>query len=151
MQKKNRNVKTVVARFIQEKKIPNDLKTCLALFWAQFQTNNQKVKDVRSCNVEQFDRSYKMNVLKAMAGVVLKRPTYSVRKRRREGFNERRDNPNKLTTLKERQMFTLNEHCFVCSKEPHHRHHIIQLQHGGRNVPTNIVHLCRSCHREVHK
>lgn len=40
--------------------------------------------------------------------------------------------------------------CFSCGETPHHRHHIIQLQHGGGNHARNIVPLCRTCHRKVH-
>ena len=40
--------------------------------------------------------------------------------------------------------------CFACREKGHHRHHIIQLQHGGPNVPSNIVTLCRECHADVH-
>lgn len=30
-------------------------------------------------------------------------------------------------------------------------HHIIQIQHGGRNRKRNLVLLCRECHALVHK
>ena len=40
--------------------------------------------------------------------------------------------------------------CFVCGEKPNVRHHIIQLQHGGTNIHSNIVPLCNSCHAEVH-
>ena len=42
--------------------------------------------------------------------------------------------------------------CFLCGKpEWHHRHHMIQIQHGGGNSEANVVRLCRTCHRKVHK
>ncbi len=41
--------------------------------------------------------------------------------------------------------------CFLCGSEAHHRHHLIQLQHGGINTQKNHVPLCRSCHTDVHK
>ena len=48
--------------------------------------------------------------------------------------------------------FDTDHPCFVCDgPEWHHRHHIIQIQHGGGNKWFNIVRLCRSCHRAVHK
>ena len=40
--------------------------------------------------------------------------------------------------------------CFACGRPPQHRHHIIQIQHGGLNDPTNIVWLCRGCHERIH-
>lgn len=125
MKKKNKKAKSVVKTFLTEKKIPSDIKTCLVLFWSQFQSKNNKVRDIQPINFIPATREYKINLLKAMSSVILSRPDYITRKRRRNGFNERRDNPN--------------------------RHHIIQLQHGGRNIPNNIVHLCRSCHKEIHK
>lgn len=41
--------------------------------------------------------------------------------------------------------------CFCCQKaQATVRHHIIQIQHGGRNFEKNIVGLCAACHRRVH-
>lgn len=41
--------------------------------------------------------------------------------------------------------------CWACqSRKAEHRHHIVQVQHGGRNVLKNIVCLCRGCHAVVH-
>jgi len=41
--------------------------------------------------------------------------------------------------------------CFCCQRRPAtSRHHIIQIQNGGRNITKNIVSLCASCHRAVH-
>lgn len=31
-----------------------------------------------------------------------------------------------------------------------HRHHVIQLQNGGKNIQANIIALCRDCHKKVH-
>ena len=48
--------------------------------------------------------------------------------------------------------FDIEAPCFVCDgPEWHHRHHIIQIQHGGGNSWYNIVCLCRKCHNAVHK
>lgn len=42
--------------------------------------------------------------------------------------------------------------CWVCrTTEAVHRHHVIALRHGGRNVACNIVRLCQNCHRDVHR
>ena len=40
--------------------------------------------------------------------------------------------------------------CAVCRDKANHRHHIIQLCHGGLNLRANIISLCRYCHRTVH-
>lgn len=45
---------------------------------------------------------------------------------------------------------TLQEKCWVCRVESKHRHHVIPLKNGGRNIKKNIVPLCVSCHKAVH-
>ena len=40
--------------------------------------------------------------------------------------------------------------CFVCGHDPDHRHHIVQIQHGGTNGAANLVWLCRPCHERIH-
>lgn len=41
--------------------------------------------------------------------------------------------------------------CFACQRlNATHRHHVIQVQHGGRNTRSNLVRLCVRCHAEVH-
>jgi 5-methylcytosine-specific restriction endonuclease McrA len=40
--------------------------------------------------------------------------------------------------------------CWVCRDPSEVRHHVVQLQHGGRNRKDNIVVLCRVCHALVH-
>lgn len=42
--------------------------------------------------------------------------------------------------------------CYGCRVQagPYHRHHIIQIQHGGSNYIRNIVGLCEACHADVH-
>ena len=42
------------------------------------------------------------------------------------------------------------EPCFVCHFEHTHRHHIIQIQHGGTSYARNMVPLCEACHQTVH-
>jgi len=42
--------------------------------------------------------------------------------------------------------------CWACL-EPSARlitHHIIQVQHGGRNILKNLVWVCRVCHARIH-
>ncbi len=40
--------------------------------------------------------------------------------------------------------------CEICKKQPHHRHHIIQIQHGGTLNYKNIAYLCAPCHIKIH-
>lgn len=41
--------------------------------------------------------------------------------------------------------------CWCCAVEkPDHMHHIVQVQHGGLNLPCNLVPLCDYCHAIVH-
>lgn len=42
------------------------------------------------------------------------------------------------------------ELCIVCQRVASHRHHIRPLYRRGDNAKSNIVHLCRSCHAEIH-
>lgn len=42
------------------------------------------------------------------------------------------------------------DQCFVCEKRPQHRHHVIQIKHGGTNELFNLVWLCSDCHETVH-
>lgn len=52
---------------------------------------------------------------------------------------------------KQKGRFTLQGWCWVCEREsPDHRHHIVPLKHGGRNIRKNVVNLCRNCHGDVH-
>lgn len=41
--------------------------------------------------------------------------------------------------------------CWCCwAGMAKHRHHVVQLQNGGRNIPENIVPLCEHCHKMIH-
>jgi len=40
--------------------------------------------------------------------------------------------------------------CSVCYRAADVRHHLIQLQNGGRNKAKNLIPLCNQCHGEVH-
>jgi 5-methylcytosine-specific restriction endonuclease McrA len=40
--------------------------------------------------------------------------------------------------------------CWLCERKAKHRHHILPLENGGRNIKTNIVPLCVKCHHSVH-
>jgi 5-methylcytosine-specific restriction endonuclease McrA len=61
--------------------------------------------------------------------------------------------PNILTRIKRRNKFDTkwNYSCEVCgSKEHLHRHHLIPIYFGGRNINKNIITLCSVCHNKVH-
>ena len=60
----------------------------------------------------------------------------------RRGFEKR----------KARGHFRLKGWCWLCRGEtPDHRHHVIPVKAGGRNRAGNIVLLCETCHRAVHR
>lgn len=47
--------------------------------------------------------------------------------------------------------FALNgRKCAVCKELATARHHIFQLQNGGRNHRKNLMALCDTCHTEIH-
>lgn len=41
--------------------------------------------------------------------------------------------------------------CYVCDKKADHYHHIVYLSRGGSNGPKNIVPMCATCHKKVHR
>lgn len=79
----------------------------------------------------------RLELLQQMADIALERATewdyYSVRS---EGVG--------LTLSADR--------CFCCRSGDRHLywHHIIQVQHGGSNAPSNLVAICHRCHRTIH-
>lgn len=48
--------------------------------------------------------------------------------------------------------WTHHPHCQICRSwdRPLVWHHLIQIQHGGTNVPLNRVMICVRCHADVH-
>ena len=63
----------------------------------------------------------------------------SLRKRRKKFWKIR----SKLLRLSETE-------CSICGAKATARHHVIQLQHGGPNIPENICGLCDACHENIH-
>lgn len=147
---KKLKAKTICKRFIDTKS-SQSLDAYLIIFWSQFQSQNKNMKEIKPCSGSNQTNTYKLNLLKAMTDIVLEKPEYNLRRRRREGFNESRNKADTLEDKNEQGMYVLSDTCFVCEKTPHHRHHIVQLQNGGRNIYKNIVHLCKKCHIEVHR
>jgi len=130
-----------------------DCKPLLCMFWSLFDKKNFKrfaaIKTKSGCG---YDSEYKLNLLKAMTGISISSPNYVARQKQRKAFNNGRDNQEKLTDPRVIKMFSMkNKVCFVCEGEPHHRHHVLQIQFGGSNSFRNIVHVCRSCHKEIHR
>lgn len=41
--------------------------------------------------------------------------------------------------------------CYVCHDRPEDWHHIVHLSRGGADCPLNLVPLCTSCHKKVHR
>jgi hypothetical protein len=121
----------------------------LNIFWAQFPLEECRYhKGVRNycltagiCFRGCLPRRRKMQLLTAMAGFLLRNT-----KLRPTANHNIRQHYNK--TLRDEKA---NLPCFICGGEWHHKHHIIQIQHGGRNLRANWVCLCRDCHREVHR
>lgn len=100
----------------------------LTVFWNQFDieacaecsaARHKSGKGV--CLGQCRDREFKTRLLVAMAEIVFFAPGYDKRLERREKFN--------VDYAKSR---VLKCECFLCGGEGHHRHHIIQLQHGGK-------------------
>jgi hypothetical protein len=41
--------------------------------------------------------------------------------------------------------------CATCELPANDLHHLLSRSHGGRNVPENLISLCRSCHMMIHR
>ncbi len=116
----------------------------LEFFWAKFpwikcpHPGGGCLWDTK-CHLGCLPRYKKIQLLRAMASLnLMKKPKAIQRVKTRKHFenyvrDEQDDRP-----------------CFACGKRFDHRHHIIQIQHGGRNRKRNLVLLCRGCHSEVH-
>lgn len=125
--------------------------TYLTLFWSVFPwatCENSECGEARRCWGACGNRAKKLEMLRALAeirvrGARSEENQKAVPKRR----HELRKNFNTYAGG-----FGTDHPCFLCGgPEWHHRHHMIQIQHGGGNRWYNIVRLCRTCHRAVHK
>src|ERR1041384_6596351 len=118
----------------------------LKLFWPAFPWKNCKNDCREDCKASpqclmgcNLSKSRKLYLIRALAQIVLQRERS--RKRRfyiRQNFDRYAGGRDTWHP------------CFICGGQFHHRHHLIQIQHGGGNRWLNIVRLCRSCHRAVH-
>lgn len=146
---KKLKTKTIVNRFKKTGKLVN-LQDYLTIFWSQFQSNKKKWVDLIVINNSNKTQSEKLDLLRIMTEVKIDVPSFNLRKKRREGFNQSRNDRLLLEDKEQKRMFNLEDLCFICNNPPKHRHHIVQLQYGGRNIYKNIVHLCQKCHSNVH-
>jgi hypothetical protein len=122
----------------------------LAKFWGAVPEDDVNVRihprvkdyscEVRKKRKELFvNGSGRMSLLVLWSGVRINRPDFTDEKMR-EHFVEQ----FKGVAWKKYP-------CWCCRKDPATvRHHIIQIQHGGRNTPENIVVLCDKCHESIH-
>ena len=135
-----------------------------SLFWAQLDTlkcsecisvlhrakqlkgKMSAIERVEAKNVERgkclgkcCSRDKKMQWLTALASIVFDSTNFPDRQEQRRKFNNH-------WSIKG----TSGGICFVCGGEARHRHHLIQIQHGGSNTQRNHVPLCKRCHSDVH-
>lgn len=83
----------------------------------------------------------RLSLLRVFAGLVLGEDPYREHSR---SWGRRHFEKNKHRIVR------LEGCCWVCELRPESRHHVIQVQHGGRNTAQNIVKLCDRCHGAVH-
>jgi hypothetical protein len=41
--------------------------------------------------------------------------------------------------------------CATCELPATDAHHLVPRSHGGRDIPENLISLCRSCHMMIHR
>jgi len=59
--------------------------------------------------------------------------------------------PNPYTVLRQDVLNTTGGKCYLCgSKHNINVHHIIPRTRGGKDIASNLVPLCRECHRKAH-
>jgi hypothetical protein len=86
-------------------------------------------------------RHKRMKFLKTMAAKVIFARDLNETKKARAGFDQ-----NKIHHLP----LTEKSNCFTCPNLATIRHHVIQIQNGGKNKRNNIVPLCSRCHSNIH-
>lgn len=53
-------------------------------------------------------------------------------------------------TAQKRAKRLFRARCMTCGVPCECRHHVIQIQNGGRNEKKNLVPLCDGCHGQIH-
>lgn len=145
---KQQIARTALTRLSSDGKLKS-IGSYLAIFWSFFQSQNDDRSGLEVKYYSNVSQSKKLDLLRIMSEIIIKNPSPEERRKMREGFNESRNTRQSLSG-KEKLIYNLSDRCFVCGELPKHRHHIIQIQHGGRNTYRNIVDLCVKCHRRVH-
>lgn len=56
-------------------------------------------------------------------------------------YNQRRNEKNKILN---------HTSCFVCGKPAYCMHHIVPLCRGGNNLYSNLIPVCKDCHKKIH-
>jgi 5-methylcytosine-specific restriction endonuclease McrA len=102
-------------------------------FWSHFGGDK--------CDRSQLSHRDTMAILLCYAAKKIRKSTSDEMPKARSGYKDKR---SKLHSFSE------FGNCFACGSRADCRHHIIQLQHGGRNKPENLVSLCDDCHAEIH-
>ena len=51
---------------------------------------------------------------------------------------------------KEKNKIIDNTSCFVCGKPAYCMHHIVPLCRGGNNLYSNLIPVCKDCHKKIH-
>lgn len=90
----------------------------------------------------------KLNILlSADEKIAILREMASRQYQTQESYESRR---NQYVKTRHRLVKLSGCECYVCGAPATVRHHIIQLQNGGRNSPRNLMGLCDDCHAEIH-
>lgn len=116
------------------KEVKDNHKDLLTRFWDTVEDTDQWTR-ARSRN----RTSLRLILLFELSSLIPSDPPESSREERRAEFME--DEGFKVL---------LKCPCWVCRKPATQRHHLIQLQNGGRNVKENVIPICTECHSEVH-
>ncbi len=88
----------------------------------------------------------RLNLLKAMANIKIYtkcKSRYSPKKTRSQY------NYLKKSKFRKKSM-NVDRPCSVCQSKATEIHHVIQIQHGGRNDKRNLVPICNDCHCKIH-
>lgn len=88
-----------------------------------------------------YNKEEKLIGLRFLAEVKI--PPETSRQQRREEFDIKKQTEGWKPHIND-------DKCFVCFAKSQIRHHMIQLQNGGRNTFNNITNLCNNCHADIH-
>lgn len=75
---------------------------------------------------------------------LVSKPSYN-RQEKKKGVREKFSK-----MIRDEVKIRYNHQCAMCYQRAHHIHHVMPKSKGGRNVITNALLLCNTCHKEVH-